>query len=121
MRSSFGNTEMVAITLALLVCNIINPSVVLGAPGNFQAAVGERKVIFSWSPSNGSTSIIGYNVTCTPSPATLPQSFPQSGAHSVGGFSPQTSYNCSVAAYTSQTVGEPATVVFTTDEDSKTV
>ena len=85
----------------------------------FQAAVGEREVTFSWSPSSGSVSIIGYIVTCAPSPATLPQSFPQSGAHRVSGFSPQTSYNCSVAAYTSQTVGPPATVVFTTKEDSK--
>ena len=85
----------------------------------FQAAVGEREVTFSWSPSSGSVSIIGYIVTCAPSPANLPQSFPQSGAHRVSGFSPQTSYNCSVAAYTSQTVGPPATVVFTTKEDSK--
>ena len=90
-------------------------------PVNFQAAVGKREVSFSWSPSSGSVSIIGYIVTCTPSPATLPQSFPQSGAHRVSGFSPQTSYNCSVAAYTSQTVGPPANVMFTTEEDSKSL
>ena len=97
-----------------LILNILLP-----VPVNFQAAVGEREVTFSWSPSSGSVSIIGYIVTCTPSLATLPQSFPESGAHRVSGFSPQTSYNCSVAAYTSQTVGPSATVMFTTEGDSK--
>ena len=99
-----------------LILNILLP-----VPVNFQAAVGEREVTFSWSPSSGSVSIIGYIVTCTPSPATLPQYFSQSGAHRVSGFSPQTSYNCSVAAYTSQTVGPSATVMFTTEEDSKSL
>ena len=95
--------------------------ILLAVPVNFQAAVGKREVSFSWSPSSGSVSIIGYIVACTPSPATLPQSFPQFGDHRISGFSPETSYNCSVAAYTTQTVGPPATVVFTTEEDSKSL
>ena len=92
---------------------------VFGTPVNFRGAVGERKVTFSWSPSSGSVSIIAYIVTCTPSPATLLQFFPKSEAHRFSEFSPQTSYNCSVAAYSNQTVGLPATAVFTSIEDSE--
>ena len=91
--------------------------VLLEAPANLQAAAGEREVTFSWSPPSAATPIIGYIISCSPSPATLPPTFPQSGTHTVGGFSPDTSYNCSVMAYTSQIIGPPATVVITTEED----
>ena len=91
-----------------------------GAPVNLQANAGEREVTLSWSlPDvtlrNGN--ITGYTVTCSPSPTSLPQSFPQSGAHVVEGFSPGSLYNCSVAAYNSQGSGPPAYILFTTEED----
>ena len=89
----------------------------LEAPANFQAAAGEREVTFSWSPPSAATPIIGYIISCSPSPATLPKTFFQSGTHTVGGFSPDTTYSCSVVAYNSQIIGPPATVAITTEND----
>ena len=95
-------------------------TVPLEAPEDFQATAGERRVTFFWTPPSTATpSVHGYTLSCSPSPATLPQSFPQSGSYTVGGFSPDTVYNCSVAAYTSQIIGPPATsTAFTTTEDN---
>ena len=97
--------------------SVISFIVLLEAPANLQAAAGEREVTLSWSPPSAATPIIGYIISCSPSTAALPQTVFQSGTHTVQGFSPDTTYNCSVVAYNSQIIGPPATVVITTEED----
>lgn len=68
-----------------------------GAPEGFEAEAGEREVAFSWlAPLALDTEIvITYTLSCSPSPASLPQSLNQTTL-TVAGFSPNTSYSCSV-------------------------
>ena len=95
-----------------------------GVPEMFVAAAGERQVNFSWSPPpvalrNGV--ITSYTLSCSPSPSTLPQSPSQPDPLTVTGFSPDTSYSCSVVASNSQGSGPPASISFTTQQDCETV
>ena len=106
-----------------------------GSPENLSAEAAERDVTFSWSPPdvtlrNGN--ITEYSLSCSPSPSSLPQSFPEPGTYRVAyyssstthicsilasRFSPATSYNCSVVAINSKGAGPPAFVSFTTAYD----
>ena len=91
-----------------------------GTPEMFVAAAVERKVTVSWSPPpvalrNGV--ITSYTLSCSPSPSSLPQSPSQPGPLTVAGFSPDTSYSCSVVASNSQGSGPPANTSFTTQQD----
>jgi hypothetical protein len=108
-----------------------------GSPENLSAEAAERDVTFSWSPPdvtlrNGN--ITEYSLSCSPSPSSLPQSFPEPGTYRVAyyssstthvcsilasRFSPATSYNCSVVAINSKGAGPPAFVSFTTAYDYK--
>ena len=94
-----------------------------GVPEMFVAVAGERQVTFSWSPPpvalrNGV--ITSYTLSCSPSPSSLPQSPSQPGTLTVSGFSPDTSYSCSVVASNSQGSGPPASISFTTQQDCET-
>ena len=98
------------------VCDIV-PA---GAPEVFVASAGERQVNFSWSPPpvalrNGV--ITSYTLSCSPSPSSLLQSPSQPGPLTVAGFSPDTSYSCSVVASNSRGSGSPANTSFTTRQD----
>ena len=79
----------------------------------------KRKVSISWSPPivHVSTPITGYTLSCSPSPATLPQSFPQSGTYTVAGLTPDTTYNCSLVAYNNHNTGPSAVATFATKDD----
>ena len=95
-----------------------------GAPEMFVAAAGERQVTFSWSPPpvalrNGV--ITSYTLSCFPSLSSLPQSPSQPGPLTVAGFSPDTSYSCSVVASNSQGSGPPANTSFRTLEDCESI
>ena len=108
-----------------------------GSPETFVAEAAERDVTFSWSPPNVTLrngNIIGYNLSCSPSPSSLPQSFPESGTYTVAHFSPSTthacstlasrfspatSYECSVVALNGKGAGPPAVVSFTTAYDCR--
>ena len=88
----------------------------------FEAVAGQRQVVFSWSPppvtqQNGL--ITSYTLSCSPSPSSLPQSPFQSGPLTVAGFSPDTSYSCSVVAENGLGSGPPAHTNFTTLQDCK--
>ena len=94
------------------------------APEMFEAVAGQRQVNFSWSPPpviqhNGV--ITSYTLSCSPSPSSLPQSPSQSGTLTVTGFSPDTSYTCSLVASNSQGSGPAANISFTTLEDCKII
>ena len=94
------------------------------APEGFEADVGERQVVFSWSPppvAQRNGVITSYTLSCSPSPSSLPQSPSQSGSLTVTGFSPDTSYSCSVVATNSQGSGPPANITFTTQQDCESV
>ena len=90
----------------------------------FWTVAGEREVEFSWSPpppTQQNEVITSYNLSCSPSPSSLPQSpsSQSSGSLSVAGFSPNTLYSCSLTADNSQGSGPPAVVTFSTEEDCK--
>ena len=94
------------------------------APNMFEAEVGQRQVVFSWSPppvtqQNGL--ITSYTLSCSPSPSSLPHSPSQSGLLTVAGFSPDTSYSCSVVANNGLGSGPPAHTNFTTLQDCEFV
>ena len=85
----------------------------------FTAVAGEREVVFFWSPppvTERNGVITSYTLSCSPSPSSLPQ-FPSSGPLTVAGFSPHTSYSCSLVASNTQGSGPPAPTSFTTLED----
>ena len=87
-----------------------------GSPVGFTAVAGEREVVFSWSPppvTERNGVITSYTLSCSPSP---PQS-PSSGPLTVAGFSPHTSYSCSLVASNTQGSGPPAPTSFTTLQD----
>ena len=90
-----------------------------GSPVGFTAVDGEREVVFSWSPppvTERNGVITSYTLSCSPSPSSLPQS-PSSGPLTVAGFSPHTSYSCSLVASNTQGSGPPAPTSFTTLQD----
>ena len=95
-----------------------------GAPEMFEAVAGQRQVNFSWSPppvTQRNGVITSYTLSCSPSPFSLPQSPSQSGTLTVAGFSPDTSYTCSLVASNSQGSGPAANTSFTTLAVCKTV
>ena len=105
--------------LALLFTASTAPS---GAPEMFVAEVGQRKVNFSWSPppvTQHNGLITSYTLSCSPSPSSLRQSPSQSGPLTVAGFSPDTSYSCSVVPNNGLGSGPPAHTNFTTLQDCK--
>ena len=93
-------------------------------PDTFEAVVGQRQVVFSWCPplvTQHNGLITSYTLSCSPSPSSLPQSISQSGLLTVAGFSPDTSYSCSVVANNGLGSGPPAYTNFTTLQDCKSV
>ena len=75
---------------------------------------------FSWSPppvTQQNRLITSYTLSCSPSPSSLPQSPSQTRPLTVAGFSPDTSYSCSVVANSGLGSGPPAHTNFTTLRD----
>ena len=98
-------------------CICTEPS---GAPEMFPTVAGEREVTFSWSPlpvTQHRGYLRNYTLSCSPSPSSLPQSPSQSGPLTATGFSPDTSYSCSVVANNGLGSGPPSTTTFTTLPD----
>ena len=86
----------------------------------FEVVSGQRQVVFSWSSppvTQHNELITSYTLSCSPSPSSLPQSPSQSGPLTVAGFSPDTSYSCSVVANNGLGSGPPAHTTFTTLQD----
>ena len=99
---------------------VTKPTILL-LTGNVQVTSGERSVTFSWPPPSivPVEKITGYNISCSPLPTSLPLSFSESGTHTVWGFSPNTTYNCSLETYSGQQMIQTVSLVITTKEDSK--
>ena len=94
-----------------------------GSPEAFEAVVGQRQVVFTWSPppvTQRNGVITSYTLSCSPSPSSLPQSpSSQSGSLTATGFSPNTLHSCSLTATNSQGSGPPSIRTFITLEDCK--
>ena len=92
-----------------------------GTPVMLTAVTGKRQVLFSWSPppvTQHNGVLTNYTISCSPSPSSLPQSLShQNTSTTVAGFSPNTLYTCSVAAWNTQGSGPSAYTTFTTLED----
>ena len=75
-------------------------------------------VTFSWAPPdvalrNGE--ITEYTITCdSDGSRAVSVTVAEAGSHNVEGFSPSTTYNCSVVATNSAGSGPPASLTFTT-------
>ena len=88
--------------------------------------VGERQVNFTWSPAiltTNNRTITNYTLFCSPSPSpsSLPLSLSQSASLTVTGFTPDTTYTCSVVANRSLGYERPAATTFTTQQDCKLI
>ena len=86
----------------------------------FEAVAGQRQVKFSWSPPlviQHNNAVISYNLSCSPSPSSLAQFSSHIETLTVTGFSPATSYTCSVVASNRYGSGPAANTSFNTLED----
>ena len=93
-----------------------------GAPKMFDGSAGERHVTFSWFPpllSKQNEVTTDYTLSCSPSPSSLPLTTSRTGSFTVGGFTPNTSYSCSIVAHTGLGFGPPSYISFMTIEDCK--
>ena len=78
---------------------------------------------FSWSPAptqhNGV--ITGYFLSCVPASGgnTISMRYTAAGTFTLGGFTPATSYNCSISASNSQGNGPVTYMLVTTPDDSE--
>ena len=119
-----GTNNQTSINVVLDYLSSFYLSVPSGAPEMFEAVAGQRQVNFSWSPppvTQHNGLVTSYTLSCSPSPSSLPQSPSQSGPLTVAGFSPDTSYSCSVVASNSQGSGPSALTTFTTMQDCELV
>ena len=121
LKSVVLTTELYKKNLELHMETACMYAVPAAAPEMFTAEVGQREVVFSWSPppvTQRNGVITSYNLSFSPSPSFLPQQTP-SGPLTVTGFTPDTAYSCSVVATNSQGSGPSATTSFTTQQDCK--
>ena len=81
-----------------------------------------RNMTFSWSPpvpTERNGVIIGYFLSCVPEcggRSSISMQYTAAGTFILGGFTPATSYNCSISASNSQGSGPAAYIINTTLE-----
>ena len=97
-----------------------------GSPERFTVTQHRaRNITFSWFPPaltlrNGV--ITGYSLSCVPETGvgnTISMQYTAAGTFTLGGFTPATSYNCSISASNSQGSGPAAHVDVTTLDDGE--
>ena len=79
---------------------------------------------FSWTPPNAAQRngvITGYSLSCTPLTAEgdITMQYTQDGTFTLGGFTPSTTYNCSIFAINHQGNGQVASMIIITLETCK--
>ena len=81
--------------------------------------VAEREVKVQWSPPASPAPVIGYNLSCTPTPNPLPPTFssPPETTFTLTGLVPDTDYSCSLVAFNNVGPGPSVTISFTTLQD----
>ena len=95
-----------------------------GPPLNFLVTAGARSMIFSWAPPNATQRnglITGYSLSCTPLTAggDISMQYTQDGTFTLGGFTPFTTYSCSIFAINRQGNGPVASMSIITLETCK--
>ena len=89
-------------------------SAVTSTPQNFAVIPREHNITFSWSPPSptGRNGVItGYSLSCVPEAGqgnSISMQYTAAGTFTLGGFTPATSYNCSISASNSQGSGPAA-------------
>ena len=106
-------------------CNCTFTSAVASTPENFTVLPREQNLTFSWSPPapTGRNGVItSYSLSCVPEAGggiTISMQYTAAGTFTLGGFTPFTSYNCSISASNSQGSGPATHRVVTTLDDGK--
>ena len=80
-----------------------------------------RHMTFSWAPPNAPERngvITGYSLSCTPSSIPM-QPYTQAGTFRLAGFTPATTYNCSIFASNSIGNGPVVSMIIRTLDDGK--
>ena len=97
-----------------------------GPPQSFTVTPGARNMTFSWSPPSPTLRngvITGYFLSCVPEAGggrnTISMQYIAPGTFTLGGFTPDTSYNCSIFANNSQGHGPATYLISTTLEACK--
>ena len=96
-----------------------------GPPQNFVVTPGARNFTFSWSlpaPTLRNGVITGYSLSCVPETGqgnNITMQYTAAGTFTLGGFTPVTSYNCSISANNSQGSGPFSSMISTTLEARK--
>ena len=111
--------------MLLLYYSNSSPYIAPGAPKDVQIVepIRQREVEIQWStPTDIPVPINGYNLTCIPSPSSLPApsfSLPPVETYTLSGLTPSTEYKCSLSAYNDAGQGPTVTISFTTLPDSE--
>ena len=95
-----------------------------GPPQSFTVTPRERNMTFSWSPPASNLQhgmITGYFLSCVPANggSSISMQYTASGTFTLGGFTPATSYNCSIFASNNQGSGPATYTIVATQDDSK--
>ena len=104
---------------------ILVPFPAPNTPQSFTVTNGKRNMTFSWFPPvptlhNGV--ITGYSLSCVPEVGgrnTISKEYTAAGTFTLGGFTPATSYNCSISASNIWGNGPVACRVVSTQDDCK--
>ena len=93
-----------------------------GPPRGFLSTPGARNMTFSWSPPAPSLRngvITSYSLSCVSEGGrnSISNQYTAAGTFTLGGFTPATSYNCSISARNSQGSGPATHRVVTTLDD----
>ena len=97
-----------------------------GQPQSFTVIPEERNMTFSWSPPASNLQhgmITGYFLSCVPEAggggSSISMQYTAAGTFTLGGFTPATSYNCSISASNSQGSGPATYMIVATPDDGK--
>ena len=96
-----------------------------GPPQSFTVDPGARNITFSWSsavPTLRDGVITGYFLSCVPEASTgnsISMQYTAAGNFTLGGFTPATSYNCSIFASNIWGSGPAVYSMVATLDDSK--
>ena len=109
--------------LAMVLSTLLS-SAPTGLPQNFTVTPRERNMTFSWFPPASNLQhgmITGYFLSCVPANggSSISVQYTVSGTFTLGGFTPATSYNCSIFASNSQGSGPATYTIVATHDDSK--
>ena len=79
----------------------------------------QREVKVQWSPPASPAPVIGYNLSCTPTPNLPPPTYssPPETTFTLTGLAPDTDYSCSLVAFNNVGPGPSVTISFTTLQD----